>query len=206
MKFSGPRSKTTRNALGWISVIVCFFITKRTAKGKENLPKNGPYILAPNHISLLDPFVLHSKHNRPTTYLMAEDLEDLGWKELWLPWLYGVLLVNRKNLKPSTIKTTQKQIEKNEPICIFPEGTSLGEGLKPLKDGAAYFATKNKIPIIPVALSGTETIAPKLKKLQRARVEIQFGSPILPKDGDSTALTTEKIEKSLRKMLPNKYL
>ena len=185
---------------------MCFFITSRTTKGKENLPKNGPYILTPNHTSLLDPFVLHSKHNRPTTYLMAEDLEDLGWKELWLPWLYGVLLVNRKALKPSTIKATQKQIEKNEPICIFPEGTSLGEGLKPLKDGAAYFATKNKIPIIPVALSGTETIAPKLKKLQRARVEIQFGSPILPKDGDPTTLTTEKIEKSLRKMLPNKYL
>ena len=205
MKFSGPRNKTIRNALGWISVIVCFFITNRTTKGKENLPKNGPYILAPNHISLLDPFVLHSKHNRPTTYLMAEDLEDLGWKELWLPWLYGVLLVNRKNLKPSTIKTTQKQIEKNEPICIFPEGTSLGEGLKPLKDGAAYFAIKNKIPIIPVSLSGTEKIAPKLKKLQRAKVDICFGSPILSTGEDTPKTVTTKIERALKKMLPEKY-
>ena len=205
MKFSGPRNKTIRNALGWISVIVCFFITNRTTKGKENLPKNGPYILAPNHVSLLDPFVLHSKHNRPTTYLMAEDLEDLGWKELWLPWLYGVLLVNRKNLKPSTIKTTQKQIEKNEPICIFPEGTSLGEGLKPLKDGAAYFAIKNKIPIIPVSLSGTEKIAPKLKKLQRAKVDICFGSPILSTGEDTPKTVTTKIERALKKMLPEKY-
>ena len=188
-----------------MSVIVCFFITNRTTKGKENLPKNGPYILAPNHISLLDPFVLHSKHNRPTTYLMAEDLEDLDWKELWLPWLYGVLLVNRKNLKPSTIKTTQKQIEKNEPICIFPEGTSLGEGLKPLKDGAAYFAIKNKIPIIPVSLSGTEKIAPKLKKLQRAKVDICFGSPILSTGEDTPKTVTTKIERALKKMLPEKY-
>ena len=205
MKFSGPRNKTIRNALGWTSVIVCFFITNRTTKGKENLPKNGPYILAPNHISLLDPFVLHSKHNRPTTYLMAEDLEDLGWKELWLPWLYGVLLVNRKNLKPSTIKATQKQIEKNEPICIFPEGTSLGEGLKPLKDGAAYLAIKNKIPIIPVSLSGTEKIAPKLKKLQRAKVDICFGSPILSTGEDTPKTVTTKIERALKKMLPEKY-
>tara|TARA_Y100001960_G_scaffold95266_1_gene102607 strand:+ start:1369 stop:1647 length:279 start_codon:yes stop_codon:yes gene_type:complete len=73
---------------------------------------------------------------------MAEDLDDLGWKELWIPWLYGVLLVNRKALKPSTIRAVQKQIKNKEPICIFPEGTSIGEGLKPLKDGAAYFAIK----------------------------------------------------------------
>ena len=103
MTFSGPRNKIIRSVLGWTSVFVCFFITKTTTKGKETIPKKGPYILAPNHFSLLDPFVLHSKHNKLTTYLMAEDLDDLGWKELWMPWLYGVLLVNRKSLKPSTI-------------------------------------------------------------------------------------------------------
>ncbi len=136
---------------------------------------------------------------------MAEDLDDLGWKELWIPWLYGVLLVNRRKLKPSTIKATQKQVEKKEPICIFPEGTSLGEGLKPLKEGAAYFAIKNKIPIIPTALSGTETIAPKLKRLQRARVQVCFGAPVLPTAEDSPKTVTKKIEKALKKMLPEKY-
>ena len=206
MTFSGPRNKIIRSVLGWTSVFVCFFITKTTTKGKENIPKKGPYILAPNHFSLLDPFVLHSKHNKLTTYLMAEDLDDLGWKELWIPWLYGVLLVNRKNLRPSTIKATQKQIKKKEPICIFPEGTSVGRGLKPLKDGASYFAVKNKIPIIPVALSGTETIAKKLKKLQRAKIKIQFGAPILAKEGEGVSTTTENINRALRKMLPKKYL
>ena len=137
---------------------------------------------------------------------MAEDLDDLGWKELWIPWLYGVLLVNRKTLKPSTIKAVQKQIKKKEPICIFPEGTSVGKGLKPLKNGASYFAVKNKIPIIPVALSGTETIAKNLQKLQRAQVKIQFGAPILPNEGDGAQKITENINRSLRKMLPNKYL
>ena len=206
MTFSGPRNKIIRSVLGWTSVFVCFFIIKTTTKGKENIPKTGPYILAPNHFSLLDPFVLHSKHNKLTTYLMAEDLDDLGWKELWIPWLYGVLLVNRKTLRPSTIKATQKQIKKKEPVCIFPEGTSIGRGLKPLKDGASYFAVKNKIPIIPVALSGTETIAKKLKKLQRAKIKIQFGPPILAKEGEGVSTTTENINKALRKMLPKKYL
>ena len=205
MTFSGPRNKIIRKVLGWGSVIACFFLVRTTTKGKKNIPKKGPYILAPNHFSLLDPFILHSQHNRLTTYLMAEDLDDLGLKELWLPWLYGVLLVNRKALKPSTVKAVQKQIKKKEPLCIFPEGTSVGEGLKPLKDGASYFAIKNKIPIIPVALSGTEAVAPKLKKLQRARVEIHFGSPILSTDEDTPKTVTAKIEKALKEMLPEKY-
>ena len=135
---------------------------------------------------------------------MAEDLDDLGWKELWVPWLYGVLLVNRKTLRPSTIKATQKQIKKKEPICIFPEGTSVGRGLKPLKDGASYFAVKNKIPIIPVALSGTNTVAQKLKKLTRAKVLIEFGQPIVPSKKISQQETTKKIETALKKMLFNK--
>ena len=206
MIFSGPRNKTIRRALGLISVIVCFLIIRTTTKNKENVPKKGPYILAPNHFSLLDPFVLHSRHNKLTTYLMAEDLDDLGWKELWIPWLYGVLLVNRKALKPSTIRAVQKQIKNKEPICIFPEGTSIGEGLKPLKDGAAYFAIKNNIPIIPVALSGTNTIAKKLKKLQRAQVGIQFGVPIVPSGDERPNQITKKLEKSLRKMLLKKDL
>ena len=185
-------------------MLVCFFIIKTTTKGRENVPKKGPYILAPNHFSLLDPFILHSKHNKPTTYLMAEDLDDLGWKELWLPWLYGVLLVNRKKLKPSTVRSVQKQIKKKEPLCIFPEGTSVGEGLKPLKDGASYFSIKNNIPIIPVALSGTNTVAQKLKKLTRAKVLIEFGQPIVPSKKISQQETTKKIETALKKMLFNK--
>ena len=201
MTFSGPRNKVIRSILGLTSVLICFFIIRTTTKGKENIPKKGPYILAPNHFSLLDPFVLHSKHNRLTTYLMAEDLDDLGWKELWVPWLYGVLLVNRKTLKPSTVKAVQKQIEKKEPVCIFPEGTSVGEGLKPLKDGASYFAIKNKIPIIPVALSGTNTIANKLKKLQRAQVGVRFGPAIFPSGKEHPSQITKKIENSLKEML-----
>ena len=93
-----------------------------------------------------------------------------------------------------------------EAVCIFPEGTSVGKGLKPLKDGAAYFAVKNKIPIIPVALSGTEKIAKKFKKLQKTKIEIQFGPAIVPAAKDKPKQITKKIETALRSMLPNKYL
>ena len=205
MKFSPPRNKLIRKVLGWSSVLLCFLLIKLTAKGEKNIPKKGPYILAPNHFSLLDPFILQAKHKKPTTFLMAEDLDDLGWRELWVPWLYGVLLVHRKNLKPSAIRAVQKQIKKKEPICIFPEGTSIGAKLKPPKDGAAYFSLRNNIPIIPVALSGTDQISKKLKTLQRPKVSVEFGKPLYPKETEKTGVLTKRIMQELREMLPKKY-
>jgi len=138
---------------------------------------------------------------------MAEDLDDLGWKELWAPWLYGVLLVHRKALKPSTIRAVQSQIEKKEPICIFPEGTSIGAQIKPPKNGVAYFSARNNIPIIPVALSGTDQISKKLKTLQRPKVSVEFGSPIYPKGTgkEETEALTKKIMEALKQMLPSHY-
>ena len=205
MKFSPPRNKLTRTVLGWSSVLLCFLLIKLTAKGEKNIPKKGPYILAPNHFSLLDPFILQAKHKKPTTFLMAEDLDDLGWRELWVPWLYGVLLVHRKSLKPSAIRAVQKQIKKKEPICIFPEGTSIGAKLKPPKDGAAYFSLRNNIPIIPVALSGTDQISKKLKSLQRPKVSIEFGSPLYPKETEKTDALTKRTMQALKGLLPKKY-
>ena len=187
--------------------MLCFLLIKLTAKGEKNIPKKGPYILAPNHFSLLDPFVLQAKHKKPTTFLMAEDLDDLGWKELWAPWLYGVLLVHRKTLKPSTIRAIQNQIEKKEPICIFPEGTSIGARLKPPKEGAAYFSARNNIPIIPVALSGTDQISKKIKRFQRPEVSVEFGKPICPKGTGKEEIEalTKKTMQVLKEMLPKKY-
>ena len=207
MKFYPPRNKPTRTVLGWVPVLLCSLLIKLTSKGEKNIPKKGPYILAPNHFSLLDPFVLQAKHKKPTTFLMAEDLDDLGWKELWAPWLYGVLLVHRKTLKPSTIRAIQSQIEKKEPICIFPEGTSIGARLKPPKEGAAYFSARNNIPIIPVALSGTDQISKKINRLQRPEVSVEFGKPICPKGTgkEETEALTKKTMQALKEMLPKKY-
>ena len=178
-----------------------------TVKGKENLPKNGPYILAPNHIHNIDPFPLSAAINKPITFLMAEDQNPLKWYEGWAPRSYGVLMVNRKKIQPSTIKAMHKQIIKKEIICIFPEGTALGSGLKKGKNGTAFFAAKHEIPIVPVAISGTEKVLPHLKRFKRAKTLIVFGKPIFAKKENLQNLDgfTEKIMKAISELLPKSY-
>tara|TARA_X000000368_G_C23043174_1_gene717924 strand:+ start:1994 stop:2620 length:627 start_codon:yes stop_codon:yes gene_type:complete len=202
-----PRSATTRRFLGLLSVFVCFLLTKMTVKGKENLPKNGPYVLAPNHIHNIDPFPLSAAINKPITFLMAEDQNPLKWYEGWAPRSYGVLMINRKKIQPSTIKAMHKQIKKKEIICIFPEGTALGSGLKKGKNGVAFFASRHEIPIIPVAIRGTEKVLPSLKKLKRAKITIEFGRPLFTKKENLKNLgeLTKNVMTNIKEMLPKSY-
>ena len=110
--------------------------------GANNLPKDGPYILAPNHIDDVDPVPVAAAVKKPITFLMAQDQAELPWYKAWGPWSYGVLLVNRASVQISTIKKIQKQINKKERICIFPEGTIKGQGLKEGKKRGCIFCNK----------------------------------------------------------------
>ena len=202
MTISHPRSKLLRYILSYVSVLLCVLLTRYSVSGANNLPKEGPYILAPNHIDDVDPVPIAAAVKKPITFLMAQDQAELPWYKAWGPWSYGVLLVNRANVQISTIKKIQKQINKKERICIFPEGTIKGEGLKEGKRGVAYFAIKNEIPIIPTAIIGTKGIIEKIKKLKRERVKVVFGKPIFVKKGDEEKKITQQVMATLKKKLP----
>ena len=202
MTISHPRSKPLRYILSYVSVLLCVLLARYSVSGANNLPKEGPYILAPNHIDDVDPVPIAAAVKKPITFLMAQDQAELPWYKAWGPWSYGVLLVNRENVQISTIKKIQKQINKKERICIFPEGTIKGEGLKEGKRGVAYFAIKNEIPIIPTAIIGTKGIIEKIKKLKRERVKVVFGKPIFVKKGDEEKKITQQAMATLKKMLP----
>ena len=205
MKKPKPRSRLVRYLLSLFSLFLCRALTRFSVEGKQNLPKKGPYILAPNHTDDVDPAPITAAIIKPITYLMAEDQAKLPWYKAWGPWSYGVMLVNRSNLQISTIKNIQRQILKKEIICIFPEGTVKGEGLKKGKKGVAYFAIKNEIPIIPTGVIGTRGILKKIKTRQRENVKVVFGSPILTKSGDDIEKTTEKVMQEIKKLLPPDY-
>lgn len=205
MTISHPRSKPLRYILSYVSVLLCVLLARYSVSGANNLPKEGPYILAPNHIDDVDPVPIAAAVKKPITFLMAQDQAELPWYKAWGPWSYGVLLVNRENVQISTIKKIQKQINKKERICIFPEGTIKGEGLKEGKRGVAYFAIKNEIPIIPTAIIGTKGIIEKIKKLKRERVKVVFGKPIFVKKGDEEKKITQQAMATLKKMLPADY-
>jgi 1-acyl-sn-glycerol-3-phosphate acyltransferase len=147
--------------------------------GLENIPKNGAYIIAINHISIVDPpFVVAFWPQAP---------EVVGAKEIWerkgqstLIRLYGGIRVHRGEYDRNLLETMIKVIESGRPLLIAPEGgRSYSPGLRPALPGVAYLADKTKAPILPVGIIGsTDDFLKQAFKFKRPHLYMRIGEPI----------------------------
>ena len=145
--------------------------------GVENIPPTGALIVAPNHVSVLDPPALGSASNRRLQF-MAKD-------ELFAHWFLGPMTtsvggfpIKRGENDSEAIRKTLSLLEEGAAMLIFPEGTR-GDGvtLGPMVRGVAMFAKKSGAPILPVGVVGTHILWPKNRKGTRQLVTVAFGKP-----------------------------
>jgi len=184
-------------------------LTQTSLIGGENIPKSGGYLICANHISLLDaPLVLIQFDRDDVTGLVAKKHQ----KNPFLRWLvnefHGIWL-NREEADTHAIRAARDYLQKGGYLGIAPEGTRSPDGkLQLAKTGVAFLAEKCDVPIIPVAISGTDKGFELLRRLRRPPFRIQFGSPFrLPplsrKDrDDSLRRNTDEIMCRIAIMLP----
>lgn len=128
--------------------------------GIENIPKDGPIILAANHRSNLDPiFLAASMHkNRVVTAVAKKELfkvKPLGY----ILNKINVIPVDRDNPTASTVKSILKVLRSNGCIGIFPEGTRNKDiGFLEAKAGLGMFAVKGKALVVPISIISTYKI------------------------------------------------
>lgn len=140
-----------------------------------------PYIIAPNHISYMDVFIVNYAISRPLAYMAKQELfktETWGQRYITRNVLrLGGFAVNREKVSISTIKSVKEVFKANYNLCIFPQGgirkNKVIEGVNP---GFIYFAKTNKVDIVPVAISGLESY--NWKAFKRQQVNITVGEPI----------------------------
>jgi 1-acyl-sn-glycerol-3-phosphate acyltransferase len=136
-------------------------------EGSENIPKQGPAILAFNHIAYLDPFAsayIVDKAGRRPRYLAKTEL----FQDKRIAWiLKGAKQIEvRRGTKeaPMALDHAFESLERGEVIVVFPEGTiTTDPDLAPLpaKSGTARLALGSDAPLIPCGLWGTQNIWPK---------------------------------------------
>jgi 1-acyl-sn-glycerol-3-phosphate acyltransferase len=177
-------------------------------RGEEQVPTSGAFIVAPSHRSYLDtPFVSFITR-RPIRFMAKEELfkNSFGRK---LFTALGAIPVARGsiNARPA-MKEIQRALEAGEAAAVYPEGTRRhGSDIGELFDGTAYLAAKLGVPIVPVAVGGSEEILASGKKMPRLhRVSVRVGAPIHPpadastrKRGDLVAISDE-LWKSLQSL------
>jgi 1-acyl-sn-glycerol-3-phosphate acyltransferase len=165
--------------------------------GLENLPPTGGFLLAANHASGLDPFILGSQLPRQVTFFARKTLWAPGLPSWWLNAV-GVIPVDRDGGSDvQAIKRVLSALKDQKVIIMFPEGTrSLTGQLQKAKPGIGLFACRAQIPIVPARIFGAFDAMGKGEKLPRAgsRVSVVIGRPMRPADYDSPDAGKERYQ------------
>ena len=163
----------------------CFCHPIRTT-GRENIPEGGAVICA-NHSALADPLMVCFAatlrwHIRPMAKIELSRVPVVGW----LLGKAGIIFVDRGHADVHAVKEALVWLKKGGKMLVFPEGTRVHEGQTvEAKGGAALFATRTGVPIVPVYVSR--------KKYWFRRSPVVIGPPIYPKIAGRKA-TSEELE------------
>ncbi|MHB0997891.1 MAG: lysophospholipid acyltransferase family protein [Armatimonadota bacterium] len=170
--------------------------------GRENIPKTGGIILAPNHISHVDPPAVTMAVPRQVHFMAKEEL----FKVPVIGWVLtksGSFPVRRGSADRKAIKNALNLLAEGKVLCLFPEGKRSADGnLQDPEIGLGMIALKAGVPVIPVAIIGSNKMLPKnAKMLKRHRITMIFGKPITFDDlGESRETRTGMEEVGKRVM------
>lgn len=157
-------------------------------EGLDNIPAEGPVILASNHLSFIDSVVIPVVVPRKVVFLAKSDyFTGPGVKgALMRTWFesLGMLPVDRDDSRSAlaSLDTALEVLGRGEAFGIYPEGTRSRDGrLYRGRTGVAHLAITAGCPVVPVGLTGTQEIQPVGSSLPRlATVTVRFGAPIVP--------------------------
>ena len=165
----------------WVVEIVCRTYWRAEILGKQNVPRSGPFVIAPVHRSNIDTLLAGCVTRRRVRFMGKDSL----WKYRWSGSLFsslGGFPVHRGTPDREALRICEEALRAGEPVVLFPEGTrKSGPKVQPLFEGAAFVAARADVPIVPVGIGGSEWAMPKgSKRILPVKVAIVIGEPVSP--------------------------
>ena len=155
-------------------------------EGAENVPANGPAIIAGNHLTVVDSLFMPLVIERRVTFLAKSDYFTERGVKGWLKRIFfggtGNVPIDRSGGKASeaALRTGLKILERGDMLGIYPEGTRSPDGrLYRGRTGVARMALEARAPVIPVAMIGTFEMQPPGRIIPKVRRPgVRFGKPL----------------------------
>jgi 1-acyl-sn-glycerol-3-phosphate acyltransferase len=177
--YDHARYENRRRVLRFLLKYIGFTLLAKLdrVEGIENVPSTGPALLMINHIAFIDPIVV--------MHILPRNIIPLAKREVYdypvvgiIPKIWGVIPVRREEIDRRAVQQVMEVLQAGEIVLVAPEGTrspQLQEG----KEGIAYLASRNQVPVVPVAIDGTIGF-PAIRfsaTWQRAGARIRIGPP-----------------------------
>ena len=161
-------------------------LARPKVEGLEYVPQSGPVILASNHLAVMDSFYLPLVVRRRITFLAKSEYFTgtglKGWFSRWFFTAVGQVPIDRSNADTAqaALDTAERVLREGKLLGMYPEGTRSPDGrLYKGKTGLARLALETGVPVIPVAMIGTNVVNPPGTTMLRfGRVTVRFGKPM----------------------------
>ena len=166
-----------------------WLLTRIDREGTANIPREGGFVITPNHTSNLDPIIVGS-----AVYKGGRSPHFLGKASLWnVPVVRALLRATRQipvyrgavTRENDPLRSAMEAVRDGRGVIVYPEGTLTRDpGLWPMrgKTGAVRLAIATGVPLIPAAQWGTQRLLPPYARfihpIPRKRIVVRFGAPI----------------------------
>jgi len=203
-----------RNLVRRIIIFLFNLIADIEIQDVQNVPAQGSFVIATNHIGIIDIAMFHYHFDR---YDMFIPLGEKWKKQAWIRFLareLNFLFVDRYNPDLKALRKMIGLMQAGNSLVIAPEGTrSRSGGLLPGRPGVAYLAARSGFPVVPVAITGTEdqVLWANLKHLRKSKITLRAGKPFtlppLPRENREAFLQayTDEVMCQIAAILPERY-
>src|ERR1051325_4611322 len=169
-----------RNFVRFLIHAVLALVTEIEVHDQENVPSTGSFVLATNHLGVLDIVMPYYVFHRWDMFIMVAD----KWEnQAWVRWLgsnLNFLYIDRFNSDVRAMRDVITRMKKGQVLVIAPEGTRSRTGaLIEAKTGVSYLAAKLGDPVVPAALAGTsdKTFFGNSCHFRKTHVVLRAGKP-----------------------------
>ncbi len=196
-----------RSTLRDISRFLSAKLLRLAVRGVENVPLTGGLLLAMNHLGDADPIVVVGFAPRQVEVIGKAEI--LRWPIFGaLARGYGMLAVRRGQPDRETLNMALDVLKSGRALLIAPEGRESRSGaMEAAKGGAAFLAIHGNIPVLPIAITGTENrkVYSQWMRLQRPCVTLTFGQPFTLPSDIRRREAADLIMRNIAELLPPEY-
>lgn len=144
----------------------------------DSIPETGPLILAGNHTSFLDPYILGFMFPRPIRFFITRDWYDKS--AIWRGFFRAFNALPVESTLEATVESVCRVLAKGDVVGVYPEGRISYDGrIQRFRSGICYFAARSGSPVLPLGIRGVFQTLPRTRRIPRpARIVVTVGSPM----------------------------